>query len=135
MNLLKERCELHNTLFVYIRVPPKKVLTEMPLSLYHAGLSPASVVNFSWTDKLSDSGHFLSDEYLKLRTDIPHHNLTSNIVPEQTSSINNEGGHVLSEPSRQQNIGELAQGQHSRASSNKTSKSKVPKWFKFGNKK
>jgi len=110
----------------------------MSLSLYHAELSPASVVNFSWTDKLSDSGHFLSDEYLKLRTDIPHQivdNLPPNFVPEQTSSIDNKGGHVLSEPSRQQNIGELAQGQHSRAHSSNQTSSKVPKWLKFKNKK
>lgn len=79
-----------------------------------------------------DSEHFLSDEYLKLRTDMPHQlvdNFTPNIVP---SSINNEGGHVLSEPSRQKNIGESAQGQHSRAHSTNQTSNKVPKWLKFG---
>uniref|UniRef100_A0A1D1XF21 Tether containing UBX domain for GLUT4 n=1 Tax=Anthurium amnicola TaxID=1678845 RepID=A0A1D1XF21_9ARAE len=132
---VKETLRTPQRSFCLFTSPPKKILSEMSLSLYQAGLSPASVVNFSWTDKLSDSGHFLSDEYLKLRTDIPHQivdNVTSNIVPEQTSSINNEGGHVLSEPSRRQNIEESGQGQHS--SSNKSS-SKVPKWLKFGNKK
>jgi hypothetical protein len=79
-----------------------------------------------------DSGHFLSDEYLKLKTDMPHQlvdNLTPIIVP---SSTNNEGGHVLSEPSRQKNIGGSAQGQHSRAHSTNQTSSKVPKWLKFG---
>ncbi|GBC02698.1 hypothetical protein RclHR1_04760013 [Rhizophagus clarus] len=115
--------------------PPKKVLTEMSLSLYNAELSPASVVNFSWTDKLSDSGHFLSDEYLKLKTDMPHQlvdNLTPNIVP---SSINSEGGHVLSEPSRLQNIGESVRGPRSREHPTNQASGKVPKWLKFGNKK
>ncbi|CAG8491976.1 4002_t:CDS:10 [Rhizophagus irregularis] len=132
---VKEALRTPQRSFYLYTSPPKKVLTEMSLSLYYAELSPASVVNFSWTDKLSDSEHFLSDEYLKLRTDMPHQlvdNLTPNIVP---SSINNEGGHVLSEPSRQKNIGESAQGQHSRAHSTNQTSNKVPKWLKFGNKK
>src|SRR4051812_17133487 len=82
---------------------------------------------------LIDSGHFLSDEYLKLRMDTPHqivNNPTSNIVPEQPSSSNNEGGHVLSEPSRQRN--ESAQEQRSHARSSSQTSSKVPKWLKIG---
>ncbi|RIA95236.1 hypothetical protein C1645_816969 [Glomus cerebriforme] len=111
--------------------PPKNVIADMSVSLYHAGLAPATIVHFNWTDKLSDSGHFLSDEYLKLRIDLPHQIVDSsitNIVPEQSSSISNEGGHVLSEPSRQQNLG---QEHHSRV---RSLSSKVPKWFKFNKK-
>ncbi len=55
-------------------------------------------------------------------------------VPEQSSSSNNEGAHVLSEPLRQQNL-ESAQGQslhaHGESSSSQTS-NKVPKWLNFG---
>jgi hypothetical protein len=82
---------------------------------------------------LIDSGHFLSDEYLKLRMDTPHqivNNPNSNIVPEQPSSSNNEGGHVLSEPSHQRN--ESAQEQRSHARSSSQTSSKVPKWLKIG---
>jgi hypothetical protein len=64
---------------------------------------------------------------------MPHQlvdNLTPNIVP--SSINNNEGGHVLSEPSRQQNIGGSTQGQHSRAHSTNQTSNKVPKWLKFG---
>lgn len=67
--------------------------------------------------------------------DIPHQivdNPTSNVIPEQSSSFNNEGGHVLSETSRQRN--ESSQEQRSQARSSSQNSNKVPKWLKFSSK-
>ncbi|CAI2175853.1 2049_t:CDS:10 [Funneliformis geosporum] len=118
--------------------PPKNVLLDMSVSLYHAELTPASVIYFSWTEKISDSEHILSDEYLKLREDIPHLTTNSTNVPEKSEQFNDKGAHVLSEPSRQQNQEELVRGQRSHArgeSSSSQNSKKIPKWLTFGKKK
>ncbi|KAF9972982.1 hypothetical protein BGZ73_003832 [Actinomortierella ambigua] len=60
-----EKFELYTT-------PPKKVLKEDKQTLYQAGLSPQSIVYFSWKDsQLNHHSSFLKAEYLNKMEDLP----------------------------------------------------------------
>ncbi|CAG8621671.1 26537_t:CDS:10, partial [Racocetra persica] len=118
--------------------PPKKTLSDKGLTLYQAGLAPASLVYCIWADKSSGSGvgPYLSDEYLKLREDIP--NLTINESVSTSFFSDNLSTKINDVVRQQQNDSPKSRGndlpkshdskEHVESSS--SNKSKFPKWFK-----
>ncbi|KAG0246938.1 Tether containing UBX domain for GLUT4 [Mortierella sp. GBA43] len=52
--------------------PPRKVLTDNKQTLYQAGLTPQSIVYFSWADsKLNQSSPFLNGTHMAMMEDLP----------------------------------------------------------------
>ncbi|KAF0451245.1 Tether containing UBX domain for GLUT4 [Gigaspora margarita] len=113
--------------------PPKRTLSDKNITLYQAGLSPASVVYCIWADKSigNDIVPYLSDEYLKLREDLP--NITAMEITEDTSAsfvsenlsakLNNVVHQQRSESSKNREKKEKIESSDGK-------KSKFPKWFK-----
>ncbi|KAF9392841.1 Tether containing UBX domain for GLUT4 [Podila verticillata] len=83
--------------------PPKKVLADDKLTLYHAGLAPQSIVYFSWVDsQLNLHPPFLNGELLMQLQDLP---IPGQSEPESSSSNNvDQGGNTLSGSSSSSNI-------------------------------
>ncbi|CAG8747765.1 18927_t:CDS:10, partial [Dentiscutata erythropus] len=83
---VKDALRTPNREFELYVSPPKRTLSDKNLTLYQAGLAPASVVYCIWADKSvgNDAVPYLSDEYLKLREDIP--NITPMEITEDTSA-------------------------------------------------
>jgi len=133
---VKETLRTPNREFELYTSPPKKVLSDHSLSLFHAELSPASVVYFIWLDKSKDdSESYLSEEYLKIREDLPHYQTTENettsIIPENSTIKLEDTGHKLSEPSfHQQGEGSNKKKKGKGSGEGSSLNRSIPKWFR-----
>ncbi|CAG8586509.1 16331_t:CDS:10 [Cetraspora pellucida] len=110
--------------------PPKKTLSDKGLTLYQAGLAPASLVYCIWTDKLSgsDVDPYLSDEYLKLREDIPNITISESV---STSFVSDNLSVRINDVVRKhQNDSPKSHDRKEHVESSSSNKSKFPKWFK-----
>ncbi|CAG8528787.1 2283_t:CDS:10 [Acaulospora morrowiae] len=130
---VKNALRTPHSAFELYTTPPKKILSDQNLTLFHAELSPASVVYFIWLNKFeNDSEPYLSEEYLKLREDIPHLQTTvdvnASIVPNDTTIKQENVGHKLSETSHQDgsSVKKKSKSQSEGSGSNRS----LPKWFR-----
>lgn len=92
-------------------LPPRKKLTDPSLTLYKAGLSPASNVLFGWIENGEQNGNGLKQEYLSMKEEMPMPS------PEPRA---NEGPSLQSEK------------KSSSSSSSSSSSKGVPKWLQKG---
>ncbi|KAG2208165.1 hypothetical protein INT46_005840 [Mucor plumbeus] len=92
-------------------LPPRSKLVEPSITLFKAGLSPASNVLFGWIEK-GEKGNDLKVEYLAMKQD-----LTPNASPQQSSS----------------NVPTTSSSNSDTKSSKSSSTSKpIPKWLQKG---
>lgn len=93
-------------------LPPRKKLTDPSLTLYKAGLSPASNVLFGWIEKGEQNGNDLKQEYLSMKEEM-----------------------LMPSPEPRASEGPSLQSEKKSSSSNSSSSSSskgVPKWLQKG---
>ncbi|ORX48106.1 hypothetical protein BCR36DRAFT_329670 [Piromyces finnis] len=132
--------------FYLYTTPPKAILSDKSKTLWKAGLVPSSNVYFNWSDEKDKEleKRFLAPEYEKQLKDLNIEN-TPVKVPAQNNRNNYNGaalsgassGHSLSSSSNNilnrsnNNISRLSSDSNSNSDNRKSTKMKMPKWFKL----
>ncbi|KAK9721800.1 hypothetical protein K7432_003122 [Basidiobolus ranarum] len=121
--------ESEREFYLYV-TPPIRKLTDHSQTFYDAGLTPASVVFFSFVQSTSESEVYLNDELMSLMEDLP------SIQPEVISDPMD-----ISDPKPPRNPSPIPREIHVPADyepehekKDNTKKTKLPKWLKLGNK-